>query len=85
MNSELRTKLHAIRERITKAFNDCDRRTAAIAAMDANLATTVAAAAGNEAIAAAVPSLQALRDAKAVEHATAMAAYNTLFNDVVSE
>ena len=83
MNTELRKKLHAIRERISKAFIDCDNRAKAIQAMDDNLSVVRASSTANPSLTPVLDVLQMLRDNAAVQHQTAMDAYNTLFDDVV--
>lgn len=85
MDSELRKKLHAIRERITKAFNACDSADKAIVGVQANLAAVQAGAGQSETIANAVPILEAMANAKILEYETIKSSYNTQFSDIVPE
>ena len=83
MNKELRTKLHAIRERITKSFNACDACDKAIEAIRGNLAAVEAGAEQSEVIAAAIPAIRAMAAAKIAEHEETKCCFDDQFGDVV--
>lgn len=83
MDQDLRKKLHAIRERITKGFNECDSRERAIQSIQANLAVVQAGAEQSQEIAAAVPAIEAMAQSAIAEHRTAQALCGEQLADLV--